>query len=86
MRPIRTAAAHRGRHGRAALALGLTLLGAGSALSCADDEAAGPSAWIDDAANLQPAGRIIVVDDVSERVAALSPENAGRRLRGRAGT
>jgi hypothetical protein len=66
--------------------LGLTLLGAGSALSCADGGAAEPSAPINAAASLQPAGKTVIVSNAAELVAALSPQNAGRRILVRAGT
>jgi hypothetical protein len=66
--------------------LGLTLLGAGSALSCAGDGAEGPSAPINDAASLQLAGKTVVVSNAAELAAALSPQNAGRRILVRAGT
>jgi len=86
MRPVRLPPAHRGRHARLSIVLGLTLIGAASALSCAGDGTAGPSVPISDAASLQPAGKAIVVFNAAELVAALSPENAGRRILVRAGT
>jgi hypothetical protein len=67
--------------------LGLTLLAAGSGVSCGGDEAAGPSAVSSEAVSLHPEGaRTIVVRNSAELVAALSPDNAGRRILVRAGT
>jgi hypothetical protein len=66
------------------MVIGLTLLGAGGALSCAGDEATAPSAPTSEG-SLQAAGNTIVVRNAAELVAALSPENAGRRILVRAG-
>lgn len=85
MRPIRTAPSRRGRHARTSMLLGLTLLGVWSALSCTNDEAV-PTAPITGTADLQPAGNTIVVGTAAELVAALLPQNAGRRILLRAGT
>lgn len=68
------------------MAVGLTLLGAGSALSCAGDETAGPAAAIGDAPSSRAAGKTIVVGNAADLVAALSPENAGQHILVRAGT
>lgn len=74
------------RNTQVSIVLGLTLVGAWSALSCAGDSAAGPSVPISDAATLRATGRNIVVTNVGELVAALTPENAGARILARAGT
>jgi hypothetical protein len=86
MRQLRSQLARRGRHARVSIVLGLTLLGAGSAPGCAGDGAAEPSAPINDAASLQPAGETIVVSNAAELVTALSPPSAGKRILLRAGT
>jgi len=67
------------------MVLGLTLLGAWSVMSCTNDEAV-PTAPITGTADLQPAGNTLVVGSAAELVAALAPENAGRRILVRAGT
>lgn len=85
MRPIRPLAS-RGRYTRASIVLGLTFLGVGSAVSCAGDETAAPSAALSDGAGLHQARNRIVVNNAAELVAALAPENAGRRILVRAGT
>lgn len=86
MRVIRAALAHRGRRARALIVLGLTLLGAASALSCTGEGTAGPSAPAGEAAGLKATGQTIVVTNVAELLAALSVENAGARILVRAGT
>lgn len=54
MRPIRPPA-RLGCNTRASIVVGLTLFAAASTVSCAVEEIAAPSAWIGDAASLQPA-------------------------------
>lgn len=67
------------------MVLGLTLLGALGVLGCSNDDVA-PSAPIAGSADLQTAGNTMVVGTAAELVAALVPENAGRRILVRAGT
>ena len=74
-----------GRYARASIVLGLALVGAGSAISCASDETTEPSAGMSDRGGAPPTSAI-VVDNATELAAALSPENAGRRILARAGT
>jgi hypothetical protein len=76
------------RHGwntRRSIALGLTLLGAAGAVSCAGEETTEPTATMTDRAGV-PEVSAIVVDNAAELAAALSPENAGRRILAHAGT
>jgi hypothetical protein len=77
--------AARGRRPRTALALAFSLTLSWSALGCAGDDAGGPSAPVGDPASLQTDAAIIVSTS-AELAAALTPENAGRRILARAGT
>ncbi len=69
------------------LQLGVLVLVAGSSAGCGREETAGPAAVDLEAANRHDADdEAIIVTNTAELVAALTPENAGRRIRLRAGS
>jgi hypothetical protein len=71
---------------RARAALAWTLIAAVSALGCADDGADAPSAPNGSAPSSQAVAGAIIVGTAAELAAALTPDNAGRRILVRAGS
>lgn len=65
--------------------LGVVALLTASALGCGSEDPSAPMSPEDDAASQATRGRAIVVHNSAELVAALSPDNAGRRVLLRAG-